>query len=247
MSNVNSKHSVTKIDPAAYRREIERYDVISFDIFDTLLYRVVNKPVDVFGLMEPFADEIFGIQDFKEKRIAAEEKARRLTENEEITLAEIYKALGVGNETAKVLMRHECETELSVLRRDNIMADLLLHCIESGKRVLIISDMYQDKTFIQEALKQAGICGYHALYVSSERKATKASGSLFCQVVRMEKITNRKQWLHIGNDFHSDYDIPKAMGLSALLYNNSRMIQNAHNSVLRRMVDIIKTRIKLLI
>ena len=211
--------------PLEAQQMIEHFDVVSFDIFDTLLYRVLNSPVDVFRLMGPEVEERFGISDFAEKRIAAEREARRRTPLEEVTADEIYAVLLPDCATAAALLRLEKETEQRVLRRDSVMSELMKHCIAKGKKVLILSDMYQSKDFLQDVLEQCGIDGYHAVYVSSEEKATKASGSLFLRVAEREQITDRKRWLHIGDNVHSDYDVPKSLGLSVKLYDNGRIPQ----------------------
>lgn len=208
---------------------IDRHDIVSFDIFDTLLYRTVNKPVDVFRLMEPWAEKSFGIRDFAEKRIEAEREARNRTDDEEITLFEIYRALGVmwSDKEAAALQQYECETELAVLRRDDVAAKLLSYSVNAGKRVLIISDMYQDVSFIKTALERVGIDTYDGLYVSSSEKATKAAGTLFQKVAEKENIKDLSRWLHIGDNLYSDYASPKAVGLSAMLYDNGRGVYTA--------------------
>lgn len=228
-----------EVDIDVYKKKMERYDVVSFDIFDTLLYRVVNKPTDVFYLMEPWAEEHFGIQDFGIKRITAEKEARDLTKSEEITLDDIYRVLHAGRETADKLKEKECKTEIMVLRRDNKMAELLSYAIEMGKKVLIISDMYQSKEFLQMAFKKVGINNYDVLYVSSEEKKTKAAGSLFAEVAEREKI-DKKKWLHIGDNYHSDYAVPKKVGISAALYNNGRKPNESKISGIRILTEKVK-------
>ena len=48
------------------------YDVISFDIFDTLIFRPFSEPTDLFF----FLGEQFGILDFKRIRMGMEQKER---------------------------------------------------------------------------------------------------------------------------------------------------------------------------
>lgn len=48
-TKLNTKRS---IDVAGIIKQIEKYDVVSFDIFDTLLKRNVKKPTDIFRYME---------------------------------------------------------------------------------------------------------------------------------------------------------------------------------------------------
>lgn len=75
------------------------YDVVSFDIFDTLILRPVSVPADVFH----FIGERFGIMDFKGIRMWAESDARlkhyEKYGNTEVSLSEIWEnlELDLGN------------------------------------------------------------------------------------------------------------------------------------------------------
>ena len=65
------------------------YDVISFDIFDTLLFRLVCNPYDVFLLME----SKYNFKNFSALRIKAESNARgekNHNKKKEVSLQEIY-------------------------------------------------------------------------------------------------------------------------------------------------------------
>lgn len=53
--------------------KVKNYDIISFDIFDTLIFRKVEKPIDIFRIIE----EETGILNFAVKRQEAERKARK--------------------------------------------------------------------------------------------------------------------------------------------------------------------------
>lgn len=55
------------------KSEVLKYDVISFDIFDTLLLRPFIKPTDLFWYIETKYD----IQGFCQARILAEVQSRR--------------------------------------------------------------------------------------------------------------------------------------------------------------------------
>ena len=81
-------------------------DVISFDIFDTLIKRKCGKPSGVFDLV---AEELVAFEQrtdangtakdsfknsFRQNRIAAEKKVRKKKGRSEVSLAEIYDELG---------------------------------------------------------------------------------------------------------------------------------------------------------
>ena len=73
-----------------YVSKLSSYDIISFDVFDTLIFRPLSLPTDVFYLI----GHEFGIMDFKNIRTWAEWDARvkynAKEGNMEIGLADIW-------------------------------------------------------------------------------------------------------------------------------------------------------------
>ena len=210
---------------------VDPYSIVSFDLFDTLVYRVVNNPKDVFYLMEPWVERQLGIHDFCEKRCKAEQRARKLVGEEEVSLSKIYEIMGMNNENSKLLEEYEKKVELNVIRADNRMKELLRYCVENGKKVMIITDMYQSKSFIQEVLNCSGINGVYTLFVSSSLGYTKHSGNLFRYIAKSEKINDLKEWVHIGDNDYSDYLIPRRLGIRSALYKNERQVLQNKNAV----------------
>ena len=74
---------------------LERYEVISFDIFDTLIKRNVKHPEDIFSLVEIVFNnrEKEKIQNFKEVRIKAYYEAAQ--KNKNCNLDDIYKEIEI--------------------------------------------------------------------------------------------------------------------------------------------------------
>ena len=71
----------------SYKQYIDRCEVVSFDVFDTLIKRNVRTPKDVFSLVEREALKRFGVsmEGFRDKRVCAERTARELSDREEIS------------------------------------------------------------------------------------------------------------------------------------------------------------------
>ena len=75
---------------------VQNYLYVSFDIFDTLIFRTVKDPEDIFDLVESRYNIIFGnqvVRDFRKQRIKAERMARSLNNHREITINRIYELL----------------------------------------------------------------------------------------------------------------------------------------------------------
>lgn len=182
---------------------IDKYDIISFDIFDTLLKRNVKRPTDVFMYIEKKYNE----PGFCEERIEAEKKARIKKNNVEITLEEIY------NEMSRDFYDKELEAEAELLIANKWMLPVYKKAI-SDKKVIIISDMYLSEDFISNILKREGFVGYDKIYLSSKIGKTKKSGELFEHV--LNEIGEEKKVLHIGDSYVSDFKIPKKYGIEAV-------------------------------
>ena len=183
---------------------IKNYDVISFDIFDTLLKRNVKRPTDVFTYIEKKID----VPGFAEKRIEAEQKAREHCTKAEITLQDIYKEYGEDYTEYEL----KAETELLIVNDD--ILPVFKYCVEN-KKVVLTSDMYLPEDFICRILGREGLGGYEKIYLSSTVYKTKSSGELFLYVIEDLRMDKNKI-LHIGDSFKSDYKLPKSLGIDAI-------------------------------
>ncbi|MBR1649000.1 MAG: hypothetical protein IJ689_05310, partial [Alphaproteobacteria bacterium] len=92
------------------KKEIDNAEVISFDVFDTLLLRPYAKPQDLFWHIEKAYSRV----GFCEERRAAEHRARlRHKELEDITYDMIYEEI---DDKFKDLKQTETDWEKMVLR-----------------------------------------------------------------------------------------------------------------------------------
>lgn len=191
-----------KLDVEKLIELTEIYDVISFDVFDTLLFRDVRKPTDIFLFME----KELGITSFATKRKKAEQHARKKKNNEtgsnEVLLQEIYQMLELDYGISKEkLMEKECELEQKHCYANPIMLNLVKKLSKKGKRMIAVSDMYLSKEFIYELLAKNNYPTFDGIFISGELNAGKSEGRMFDYV---ESRLGRKKILHIGDNFYSD-------------------------------------------
>jgi predicted HAD superfamily hydrolase len=191
------------------KRELSRskkYDIISFDVFDTLIKRDCEDPKDIFlyvgELILPSSMDAF---NFMTRRVNAETVAKRKSVTGEVTIDDIYMQLEkyYGELTAK-LKEKEIEMEIEKCRPRNKLINLYKSFIESGKKVILISDMYLSSEVITKMLSKCGIEGHDALYVSNEWGCDKISGQLFFKVRDNLEMTNGSH-LHYGDSLKADY------------------------------------------
>lgn len=222
-----------------YVEKLKKYDIISFDIFDTLIFRPLSEPADVFY----FVGEKLGILDFKNIRMSAERDARIRCQNQrghmEVTLAEIWEVLeetaGLDSERGAEL---EKETEWELCYGNPFMKEVWQRLRNLGKRLIVVSDMYLPEEFLTALLCREGFLGAKKRYVSCEYRKNKASGNLF-QLVKEEltavsrDLKKPAALIHVGDNPHSDVGMAEKSGFAALLYPNIN-----RNSLLYRPYDM---------
>lgn len=198
------------------KSQIDKYDIISFDIFDTLIKRNVQKPTDIFYITENRYNNLFEnkISNFHDDRILAEKNARNKTEKEEINLLDVYKELKYDDKTKENLLKLEIETEIDYSCKNKFMYEIYKYCIEKKKKIICISDMYLDEKNIMEILNKNGY-NIKNIYVSSKYNCTKKTGNLFKYVTNELKI-KYNQLLHIGDNKKSDFIIPIKLGIKSI-------------------------------
>ncbi len=181
------------------RREIDRHDGISFDVFDTLVMRKALEPADVFDLVE-YRVKKKGIvlHDFKKYRREAE----LLAGNADIyRIYEILsRLLGLGQEECQRILDEELHTEEECLIPRERMVGWMDYAVGAGKKVSLISDMYLPKDIMERLLMGMGIHGYGKLFISCDYGCGKEEGlfDIYKDAVRAES------YLHIGDNGEAD-------------------------------------------
>lgn len=195
------------------KQEIDNHDVISFDVFDTLLMRKVYEPSDVFMLMDRELSDRFPFVFSEERKLAEQELGRTC----EPTIDQIYEYLAwkhhLSEEEKQYLLSLELEKEQAVLCVREKMKHCMEYCIWQGKKVYLVSDMYLPAEILGELLERLGITGYTELMVSCDYQTSKPE-KLF---ERLKEKAAGMRYLHIGDSKEADYDSPKRHGIDAFL------------------------------
>lgn len=203
-------------------RKLSEYDVISFDVFDTLIFRPFAAPTDVFYLI----GDRLGIMDFKNIRIKAEYdariKRRKLNGDMEIGIADIWAELEaeVGIPAEKgIAIEEEIEKELCYA--NPLMLKVWKCLVEAGKKIIVVSDMYLPERIIRELIENVGFVGAERIYVSCEYHKSKADGKLFEEALK--SLSGEKtitSIIHVGDNLHSDVKMASQNGIAVMYYPN---------------------------
>lgn len=200
---------------------IKKFDVVSFDIFDTLVKRYILKPTDSFKIIaerynKQYPAKCIDVEGFVRNRINKESKCRNQKTNGEITLNEIYTSLeSEYGENSSAIKRTELEVEESICYANPVIDQVYQWCKANRKKIYIISDMYLPKETVLKILHDCGFSKYEKVYLSSEFNATKKSGELFRIISKREGIVYNN-WVHIGDNAIGDYISPRKVGIHSI-------------------------------
>ncbi len=198
---------------------IDKYDVISFDIFDTLLLRNVLKPIDIFRVLEIEVKEKYYIDNFCRMRIEAEQNSRTEKNQYETTLDEIYDTLLINSKIIKEeIKKMEINLEKEFLTFNPFMKLVYDYAVSKNKKIVCISDMYLPEKIISDILNNNGYKDIK-VYVSNEYHKHKSNMTLYELVWEKEKF-EKENWLHIGDNYYSDYEQARNFGISSYHYKN---------------------------
>ena len=195
----------------------------TFDVFDTLLTRLVCLPRSLFLLVgeKAWTQQLWDLRphEFAELRIAAEADSRLLSDAQESNLEEIYLTLrrmsGRDEAALRRIMALEIAEEEAHLIALPWAAALIKREREAGRTIGFISDMYLPGAVIRGWLVRHGLCQTEdRLWVSCEQRATKRTGALFRKVAA-ETGASFTEWRHFGNDQAADIAAPQRLGIAA--------------------------------
>lgn len=189
----------------------DRADVVSFDLFDTLVARKVRSYTDIFELMDlRLREKGIAVPDFARLRLSAE---KELSKDKAPGLREIYESVleraGGSFITASELARMEWETDISVMVARKSVCEIFHRAISDGKQVVLTTDNYYSLGQIEAILARFGLEGCDRVLVSCEYGTSKTQ-DLF---KILQDNYKSKKILHIGDDEFSDIEKASANGI----------------------------------
>lgn len=195
------------------RKMMAEHDVISVDLFDTLVMRQVLFPTDVFPLVENRLKESgYSVEDFCARRLECE---KRLSKFSAPTLEEIYESMiieyGISDVRAGMLAELEWDIECEIVLPRKDICQLVEGAKALGKEIYIVSDTFYRKKQIEVLLSKCGISCYTEILASCEY-GTGKRGKLFEHL--KERVPN-KSCIHIGDDITADVECAHQNGIDA--------------------------------
>ncbi len=197
------------------------YDVVSFDIFDTLILRSLRDPADLFRVIGCETDR----PEFAQQRTEAEQECYRLY-GSGTTIADIYALLAQSTDLdAEEGIRTEFGYEKLFCHANPYMKDIYDRLLALDSRIILVSDMYWPEAYLAELLRGCGYDGWEALFVSCDAGYSK--GTSLLQRAARKQIGYSRRVIHVGDSWTADRDASEAAGWDSLLYRSCR----AHSAV----------------
>ncbi len=211
---------------------LEQIEVLSFDVFDTLLLRNSKYELERYlEMSQQFHDYLisqgidrFSIWDIYAARLTAFRTCYR-TVKPNCTVREgrlidiltlMAKLLELELRFVDRLLKIELAYEVKNLRVNPVLDAFLQHPKMDDKKVIFVSDMYLSGEQIQYLVeKYHPEVAFFKTYSSADFGLTKSSGFLYEKVINDLGIA-RKAILHFGDNFHSDVYKAKESGLQAI-------------------------------
>lgn len=218
----NRNQSTAELNALSISSKLALSDVVSFDIFDTLIFRPFAVPTDLFYLV----GEKLKYPDFCTIRIEAEMTVRNNKKGESVNLKDIYDFIsertGIDSEAGQ---KAEMEAEYALCTANPVMKTVFEQVKLSKKKIILTSDMYLSSSFISKILEKNGISGFDEIFISNECGCGKHGGRLYDHIIEVLKTDSIS---HIGDNFVSDVKQAKAHGLTAYEYKNVNALGNIY-------------------
>lgn len=194
-------------------RQIYENDVISIDLFDTLIMRQTLFSTDIFEIIDcRLKDKGIVIRDFSKRRLESEKYLAKFTAP---TLIEIYSYMKTTYSIAEIVPEELVELEwmidydLVVPRQE--MCDFMEEVHSQGKEIYIVSDTFYAKEQLIKLLAKCNVGFYTDIFASCEYKTAKV-GELF---KKLKDRIGEKKCLHIGDDIVADVESARRQEIAA--------------------------------
>lgn len=222
------------------KEKIDGADIVSFDIFDTLIMRRIFSPEDVFRLLGEKAGTQFKLDcDIAGIRSQVAAKCGAYADINEI-YKQIKQCTNLTDKNIADIMQLEKETDIGLCIARKDIAELYEYCLTRGKEVYLISDMYYSSQDIKCILDKCGVTipDDEHIWISCEKNADKVSGSMW---KKYSEITGKAaRCLHIGDNKTGDIENPARYGIESYYIMSAKdMLMNSSISELASSVNTV--------
>jgi HAD superfamily hydrolase (TIGR01549 family) len=219
---MNHAYEQLRISPEELAEQLLGYDVISFDVFGTLILRPFASPRALFSIME----QRLGFYKYSGIRVDSENEIReerlRSDNHDNVSLDDIHSLIArkTGLDARKTA-ELEYELERAYCYASPFFQKVMTLCQKARREIVISSDMYLSREQIAGILEKEGYRNLNRILVSSEMGKSKQKGDLF-QYLR--ESCKGLSIVHVGDDPKADAENARKAGIAAVLCHNANDI-----------------------
>lgn len=222
---------------------VKKYDYISFDLFDTLIFRysapdwqAMAQTSEYMAMLLSANGILASVPEIDKKRNQYIDYYGKISRAEKgsyeyksrVVISKILQEYGVKGtrlrEWTEQIAENECMRECCGIYVNQEALPVIRKLHKEGRKLIIISDMYISNSDIQKILKNAGLDGmFCRIFVSSDFLKTKSDGKLYEQVLH-ELGIHANQMIHIGDNLYSDVQKAYENGILGVYYENKSNI-----------------------
>ena len=181
---------------------MKKKEVVSFDLYDTLINRYTNDNKEVYALVKKYCDE--NNIRIDEEYVSKRNKADTLKDVEIKNLIELYEEVNMTGDL-ETISKIEEYIELNVAYKNKENEKIYNKAIQLNKKIIITTDIHLSRNVIENILKKYDI-NYDKLYISSQIKKSKRNSSIFSYI---EEDLGTKSIIHFGDNILSDKKNPR--------------------------------------
>ncbi|GAB3902934.1 hypothetical protein GCM10029964_094140 [Kibdelosporangium lantanae] len=215
--------------------------VLTLDIFDTVLWRRVPRPADVFGILGArlraagLCPEWVSDATFRQMRIKAEAKARDREElGTEVSLFDIWRAMPLGvfdGAVIEELVAAEVQLEREFTVVDLDIADVVKAATKHDVPVAFVSDTYFTEEHLATLLDRPELGSLQNVRIFRSHQHGVDKGNGLWEVVLRDLGRSPEQIVHIGDNEVADVEVPAELGIRTVHY---RRLDDEYLTVLER-------------
>lgn len=214
---------------------VNDYDIVSFDLFDTLFIRRIHDPDMVKPAVARFIVQkasIFGYHwNWEEVQLLRNkyeneqraETGKKFEDHEACYPDYMHKVLSrifkdkMTDDLLEEVTNHELKIEMAMIVPRADLVAWLKKIYSEEKKILIVSDIYLPAGHLKRLIDHVGLLKYVTDVVSSaDTFLAKASGKAFPML--LEKYALKKEkWMHIGDNPFSDGLRPAEFGIQSFI------------------------------
>jgi len=212
--------------------EVRSYEIVSFDIFDSLLKRKCGTIEKLWEKIQERLQEKERLPfDYSIERSRAE---KELAVHTAPTLGAIYDQIqentGIDTRILDRLKRMEYEEDRKELYVNDTIANAFQLLKKAGKALYLVTDMYYSQEQIKRILEEKGITGYQDIFISCEYGTGKSEDLFDIYKSRLGfGVNSGKKMIHIGDSAYEDGVCALKHGIDSCLIKKQQITLSAYD------------------